>query len=210
VKVEMAWRHPQSAEAERPADEAPDDAARELELVRRAQAGDGAAFRALFETWFHFVLRTCCSLGLSGADAEDALQDTFIVADRQLRTFSGGSLAAWLHRIAANVVSARHRRNRVRQALFSLWAPREGAPVERPDRLLEAEQAREDVARVLSRMTPKKREVFALFELEGLSGEEIAARVGCPVNTVWTRLFHARRDFERLAREERLIDEDPP
>jgi RNA polymerase sigma-70 factor (ECF subfamily) len=49
-------------------------------------------------------------------------------------------------------------------------------------------------------MAPKKREVFALFELEGLTGEEIAERVGCKVDTVWTRLWHARRDFERIAR----------
>jgi len=49
-------------------------------------------------------------------------------------------------------------------------------------------------------MAPKKREVFALFELEGLSGDEIAERLGCPVNTVWTRLHHARAEFVKVAR----------
>lgn len=56
-------------------------------------------------------------------------------------------------------------------------------------------------------MAPKKREVFALFELEGLSGEEIAERVGCPIDTVWTRLFHARKEFEKIARQRGVIDE---
>jgi RNA polymerase sigma-70 factor (ECF subfamily) len=53
---------------------------------------------------------------------------------------------------------------------------------------------------ILRKMTPKKREVLVLFELEGLSGEEIATCVGCPVDTVWSRLHHARRDFLKLAR----------
>jgi RNA polymerase sigma-70 factor (ECF subfamily) len=53
---------------------------------------------------------------------------------------------------------------------------------------------------VLERMSPKKREVFALFELEGLSGDEISERIGVPVNTVWTRLHHARKDFLDIAK----------
>ena len=61
---------------------------------------------------------------------------------------------------------------------------------------------------VLERMSPKKREVFALFELEGLSGEEIAARIGVPVNTVWTRLHHARREFIKIGRRLGVMEED--
>ena len=53
---------------------------------------------------------------------------------------------------------------------------------------------------ILARMAPKKREVLVLFEIEGLSGEAIAERVGCPLDTVWSRLYHARREFARLAR----------
>ena len=55
-------------------------------------------------------------------------------------------------------------------------------------------------------MSPKKREVFALFELEGLSGDEIAERVDCPVDTVWTRLHHARKQFVKIARRFGYID----
>ena len=49
-------------------------------------------------------------------------------------------------------------------------------------------------------MKPKHREVFVLFEVEGIPGEEIAERMGCPLNTVWTRLFHARKEFARIGR----------
>ncbi|HUJ26282.1 MAG TPA: RNA polymerase sigma factor [Myxococcales bacterium] len=176
------------------------DDGRELLLIREAQAGDAAAFRALFDAYFHFVLRTCSALGLGPSDADDALQETFIVAHRKLRRFQGGSFAPWLYRIAANVVSARHRTARVRQALASIWLPREQPAAPEPDLAVHESEARRDVARVLARMRPKKREVFALFELEGLSGEEIAGHVGCSLGTVWTRLYHARRDFVRIGR----------
>ena len=57
------------------------------------------------------------------------------------------------------------------------------------------------LARLLEGMTEKKRSVLVLFELEGYSGEEIAQLQGVPVDTVWTRLHHARRELrERLAR----------
>ena len=178
----------------------------ELELVHAALAGDGRAFRALYEAHFGFVYRTCRRLGLSPPDAEDAAQETFLVASRRLRDFTGGRLTTWLFRIAANLVTARHRSRRVREALFALWGrPDEGEP-DRPDAAFEAREAARGVAEVLARMAPKKREVFALFELEGLSGDEIALRVGCSVATVWTRLFHARKDFQRIAKKRGLTE----
>jgi RNA polymerase sigma-70 factor (ECF subfamily) len=208
LKVTTAPRHSEAAGLHAAEGEAPDDE-RELQLIRRAQAGDQAAFRALFDAHFHFVLRICSALGLSGADADDGLQETFIVAHRKLRRFEDGSFASWLHRIAANVVSARHRTNRVRRALASLWLPREESSPASADAGVHQNEARREVARVLARMSPRKREVFALFELEGLSGEEIAARVGCSMGTVWTRLFHARREFERIARKLGIAEGQP-
>jgi len=172
----------------------------EHRLVCAAQDGDDSAFRALYEAHFDLVFRSCRRLGLPDADAEDATQETFVVAARKLRTFSEGKLSTWLYRIAANLVSARHRRRRVREALTALWGGHEEPPSPSPERVYESREAARRVGEVLSRMAPKKREVFALFELEGLSGEEIAERVGCKVDTVWTRLWHARRDFERIAR----------
>ena len=51
---------------------------------------------------------------------------------------------------------------------------------------------------ILNSMSEKKRNVFILFELEGLPGAEVAEMVGCPLDTMWTRLFHARREFRSL------------
>lgn len=179
----------------------------DLELVRKARAGDAAAFRALYENSFDFVFRSCRRLGLGDADAEDVAQETFAIAHRRLADFEDGKLNTWLYRIAANLVSARHRKKRVRDALFSLWGKHEESEAPSPHAAAEAGEAARRVSEVLARMAPKKREVFALFELEGLSGDEVAERVGCKVDTVWTRLWHARRDFERIARQRGLIED---
>ena len=179
----------------------------DVELVRRASAGDAAAFRALYEGSFDFVFRSCRRLGLGDADAEDVTQETFAIAHRRLADFQTGRIDTWLYRIAANLVSARHRKVRVREALFSLWGKHEEPLAPSPHDAALARRASEDVGQVLARMAPKKREVFALFELEGLTGEEVAERVGCKLATVWTRLFHARKDFERIARKRGLIEE---
>lgn len=179
----------------------------EHRLVRAAQEGDPAAFRALYDAHFEFVFRTCRRLGLAEADAEDATQETFAIAARKLVRFIPGKLSTWLYRIAANLVSARHRRRRVREALIAIWGHNEEPVAPSPERGSEAREAARRVGEVLARMAPKKREVFALFELEGLSGEEIAERIGCKVETVWTRLWHARREFERIARQRGLLEE---
>jgi RNA polymerase sigma-70 factor (ECF subfamily) len=134
---------------------------------------------------------------------DDVVQETFLVAFRRLDSFKDGRFTTWLYRIAANVVANRHRRRRVRRVLFSLWG---GAPEESivlgPDAELESQDAEKLVGGALEQMAPKKREVFALFEIEGLSGDEIAERVGCSVETVWSRLHYARKEFDRLVRKQ--------
>lgn len=77
----------------------------------------------------------------------------------------------------------------------------------RPDTAFENQEACRRVYAALDRLSEKKRTVFILHELQELTGTEIAGLLGCPVRTVWTRLFHARRQFEaeleRLRRCER-------
>lgn len=183
----------------------PEDIAGDCALVGRCRGGDASAWRALYEAHFEFVYRISRRLGAPDSELDDVVQETFLVAFRRLDQFQTGRLSTWLFRIASNVASARHRRRRVRDAFAALFGPREEPTVRGPDQDYEAREAREQVSRVLSRMAPKKREVFALFELEGLSGEEVAERVGCKVDTVWTRLHYARRDFERIARKQGVL-----
>jgi RNA polymerase sigma-70 factor, ECF subfamily len=178
----------------------------DFSLLSRCRAGEAAAWRELYDAHFDFVHRVSRRLGTPDGELDDVVQETFLVAFRKLTDFQSGRFTTWLYRIAANVVSGRHRRRRIREAFGALFGRSEEEAVARaPDGEYEAREAELHVAQVLARMAPKKREVFALFELEGLSGEEIAERVGCKVDTVWTRLHYARKDFERIARKRGVL-----
>lgn len=178
-----------------------------LQLLARCRAGEEAAWRELYQEHFPFVWKTARRLGIPEAERNDLCQETFLVAFRKLASFKEGRFTTWLYRIAANLASDRHRRRRVREALRALWGEGE---VERvapatPHSDFEAREAEALVGAVLARMAPKKREVFALYELERLSAEEIAERVGCKVETVWTRLHYARKEFQRIAQKRGLL-----
>ena len=171
-----------------------------LAVVERCRAADAAAWRELYEANYGMVERTARRLGTPAEEVEDVVHEVFMVVHRRLDDFRGGRLTTWLYRITANIVSDRHRRRRVRRAFESLKLWIGGEAQDAPDRAAEKAHATRRVERILERMTPKKREVFALFELEGLPGEEIAERLGCPVGTVWTRLHHARAEFLKIGR----------
>jgi RNA polymerase sigma-70 factor (ECF subfamily) len=159
----------------------------------------GADFRAFYERHFRFVYRIVARMADPSADVDDLTQEIFTIAGQKLDEFEGRSKeTTWLYRIAANVVSA-DRRKRKRQHLLSLrWlmpSP-DDELIEGPDRDLERQDAQSLVRSILAEMSEKKRTVFILFELEGMPGQEIAEIVGCPLDTMWTRLFHARREFK--------------
>ena len=185
----------------------PDD--EDIELLRQCREGDRSSWRRFYDRHAAFVLRCAWQLGTPAHEVEDVMQEVFTVVSRKLDQFESGKVTTWMHRICANVVNDHHRRRRVRRALAPflpkmLWAEEAR---ENPERELEQTQARAQVARILERMGARKREVFVLFELESLSCDEIAERVGCPVETVWSRLFHARKEFARIGNQERLFEE---
>ena len=180
----------------------------EASLIARCRAGDAGAWRELYRAHFGYVARLARNLGTRPAEHEDVIQEVFTIAFRKLDSFQHGQLTTWLYRICANVVTDHHRRRRVRTAFANLFTPTHevAAPEPTPDAQMAQAQARARVSKILEGMSPKKRDVFVLFELEGLSGEVIAEQVGCSVATVWTRLFHARRDFARLGARLNVLD----
>jgi len=182
----------------------PEDA--DVSLVEQCRAGAPAAWRTFYDRHSAFVLRTAWQLGTPSHEVEDVMQEVFAVVLRKLDQFESGKVTTWMHRICANVVHDHHRRRRVRRALapFIPWLEED---LETPERQLAQSEARAQVARILERMGARKREVFVLFELEALSCEAIAERVGCPVETVWSRLFHARKEFARIGNQHRLVEE---
>ena len=169
-------------------------------IPRRDARPFGPGFRAFYERHFRFVYRVVARQCRHSADIDDLVQEIFSIAGHKLAEFEGRAKeTTWLFRIASNVVNA-HRRKQQRQHLLSMrWLQpaSESSVVETPDREVERNEAQELVREILAEMSEKKRDVFILFELEGLPGQEVAEIVGCPLDTMWTRLFHARRDFRK-------------
>lgn len=131
-----------------------------------------------------------------GCDVDDLLQEVFVVVIRRPRPLLlADSPKAWLYGVAVKVAAAARRKQRLREFLrLSTAEPVEPAPSAHAD--LEAGETAALVHRVLGKLSSKKREVLVLYELQGLPGAEIAQALGCPLKTVWTRLHHARKDFE--------------
>jgi RNA polymerase sigma-70 factor (ECF subfamily) len=175
--------------------------------------GSSLDFSSLYDTWFDRVSRWLGALGAPDTDREDLAQEVFLVVRRRLRDFDGRNVAGWLYRIASRKVG-QHRRRRWISALLvpgkrvdvnDLSFPGQNAIEE-----LETKEKRLLLQRLLSKMSERRRGVFVLFEVEGYKGEEIADILDVPLNTVWTRLHHARKDFyELLARHRRSERGDP-
>ena len=169
------------------------------ELVDRCRLGDTNAWRTLYERYSPSVHRFISALGIPVEEREDAAQDVFMAVYRSLSRFRGeAQLSTWIYRIAARHAVRMGRRRRVREFLSALHL-REPAPPGPPDPSERASHLHM-LDRMLARLNPKKRTVFVLFEIEGLKVDEIARVVGCPENTVWSRLHHARSEMLKMAR----------
>jgi RNA polymerase sigma-70 factor (ECF subfamily) len=170
----------------------------DAELVHACRAGDMAAWRDLYDRYAPLVHRFSAALGVPIDEREDAAQDIFIAVYRSLRHFRGeAQLSTWIYRIAARHAIRMGRRRRSRELMRLTMLK------EKPPTAIDPSERSTHVAtldRMLSKLPPKKRTVLVLFEIEGLSAKEISDVVGCPENTVWSRLHHARAEMVKAAR----------
>lgn len=183
------WTNPRSEERR---------AACPVDLARLPEIPGRLAFEDVYHTYFRQTVAWIRALGVPDAEIEDVAQDVFLVVRRKLPQFQGGNLAGWLYRIAQLTVR-NFRRLAWFKNLFSrsqdLDAADGLAMTTTPAMALEKKQDQRVLIQMLDRMTDKRRETLVLFEIEGYSGNEIAALHGVPVKTVWTRLHHARKDL---------------
>jgi RNA polymerase sigma-70 factor (ECF subfamily) len=167
------------------------------ELVQSIAAGDLDALGILFDRHEAALRRFFARLGMSEADADDLVQATFLEVVRAAPRFDPHlPLRGWLYGLAS-IMARRHRRTLARAAKRLLgWASLTwlDSP-QTPAAELERDRELQRFQHAFARIAPKKREVFVLVVLEGLSGEEAASALQVPVNTVWTRLHHARREL---------------
>jgi RNA polymerase sigma-70 factor (ECF subfamily) len=182
----------------------PVDADESEHLVARCQAGDRTAFQQLFVRHRGDVARLVQRMMGPVADVDDLVQEVFFQVHKSVKDFRGQArFSTWLYRVTVNVVLMQRRAAKSRPVL-----------VETPEGLSPADAGLapdEDAARrarmlafgrLLEQISEKKRTVFVLHELQGLSAGEISEIVDAPVLTVRTRLFYARKELLELLRSE--------
>ena len=168
--------------------------------ARRLEGPEPLDLDSLYRAHAPTVARWSAHLGGPSADLDDLVHEIFLVAGRRMSEFRGqAKVTTWLYRITERVVAARRRSDRVRRWLRrTRRADLENALCSTPPSPVEdlhRRQSREMVYRVLDRLPEKYRNVLILFELEGLSGEEIAGLTGRKLATIWVHLHRARALF---------------
>lgn len=174
-------------------------------LVERVQRGDKAAFDALVRKYQHKIIKLVSRYVRDGSEALDVAQEAFIKAYRAIPGFRGESaFYTWLYRIAINTAKnylvAEGRRpldhsidiNDPEQ--YDLQTRLKD--IDTPERLLLTQEIQETVERAIDELPDDLRTAIILREIEGMSYEEIAQSMTCPVGTVRSRIFRAREAID--------------
>ena len=186
-----------------------DQPASDQQLVVRVQKGDRRAFDLLVVKYQHRILALVGRFIADHAEAQDVTQEAFIKAYRALPSFRGDSqFYTWMYRIAVNTAKnhliSRGRKTPTQDidlddaAFFADEANMKD--VDTPDGLLQRDQLREVVFAAIEELPEELRRAVTLRELEGMSYEEIAEAMNCPIGTVRSRIFRAREAIEKKMR----------
>src|SRR5688500_13655488 len=184
------------------------------ELVARATAGDLESFNQLVARWERPIYALAYRTLGREEDARDVAQEAFMRAYRGLRGFKGqAKFSSWLYRITLNLCRDWIRRER-RAPVVSLpegtdptdLADERAAPTESVEDLVARREMSDAVARAMAELPEEQRAAILLKEYHGLTSQEIADTLGCPLSTVKTRLYQGlsvlRRRLERQQAEE--------
>lgn len=185
------------------------------ELVKRVQRGDDAAFDLLVRKYQHRIAALIGRYVADWSECQDVAQETFIRAYRAIGNFRGDAqFYTWLHRIAVNTA---------KNHLVAMGRRPPGADIDvadaeqfdsgirlrdsdTPEREMMRRQMEQTVLRAVEGLPEELRVAISLREVDGLSYEEIAQRMGCPVGTVRSRIFRAREAIDQELKP--LMDEE--
>jgi RNA polymerase sigma-70 factor (ECF subfamily) len=156
--------------------------------------------KSIYEEYARFVWLTLQRFGVKSTDVADVAHDVFVVVHRRIDTFDNTSrMTTWLFGICLRVAANYRRRQARTLSEVALRAHADDDVVQVPvDEILARRQATADAERVLAKLSLEKRAVFVMFELENLSCQEIADLTGVPIGTVYSRLYGARAQIQRI------------
>ena len=187
------------------------------DLVRRVQRGDVAAFDLLVRKYQHRIAALIGRYVADWSEVQDVAQETFIRAYRAIGNFRGDAqFYTWLHRIAVNTAKnhlVAHRRRPPTDDIDVSDAEQFDSGIrlrdsDTPERELMRQQMEQTVMRAVEALPEELRVAITLREVDGLSYEDIATRMGCPIGTVRSRIFRAREAIDQELKP--LMDNDTP
>lgn len=174
----------------------------DAELVARVQRGDKRAFDLLVLKYQRKIMRLLARMIRDPAEIEDVTQEAFIKAYRALPQFRGDSaFYTWLYRIAINTARNWQVANGRRPSTTSGGENADGETFDEidnltdigtPESMLASRQIAETVNAAMQALPPDLRTAIMLREIDGMSYEDIAQAMGCPIGTVRSRIFRAR------------------
>lgn len=186
----------------------------DADLVARVQRGDKRAFDLLVLKYQRRIMRLLSRMVNDAGEIEDVAQETFIKAYRALPQFRGDSaFYTWLYRIAINTARNWQASSNRRPSLINSYEGEDGetfSPIDNltdistPESEMVSRQVVEAVNAAISALPEELRTAIVLREIEGMSYEDIAETMDCPIGTVRSRIFRAR---EAIATELRPVRE---
>jgi len=184
--------------------------AEDSELIVRSKDGDLQAFNFIVQRYQSQVLNLSARIIGDRGRAEDVTQETFISAYQAIGRFRGGSLPAWLMRIAANASrdSLRGSRRRPEQSLDESLESQSFQPVSAepsPEEHAERSELNAELQKAILALSDDQRAVLVLIDVQGFSYEETTESVGASIGTVKSRLNRARRRVRDILMERREL-----
>lgn len=185
----------------------------ELDLVKRAQAGDNEAFDQLVGRFRTRVFAMIYNMVHNEQDAWDLAQDSFLKAWKSIARFRGqSSFYTWIYRIVMNVTIDWLRKKQVKGGgaeFDDAIQLKEIDPASRtvphadalPHERMQHKEIRARIEAAIAQLSPEHRAVILMKEIEDMQYHEIAESLGCSIGTVMSRLFYARKKLQNLLRD---------
>jgi RNA polymerase sigma-70 factor (ECF subfamily) len=179
-------------------------------LVLRAKSGEQGAFNELVRKYRHRVMQLCMRYTLNRADAEDAVQNTFMKAYWGLQRFRGdAAFSSWLHRIAINSAKTVLKLRARDASIFTSDMQNEDFvnensgvrnELDTPEKLALTEEICRVVNAAIDGLCEEQRTAVVLREFQGFSYSQVASAMACPVGTVRSRVYRAREAIDHQVR----------